>query len=74
MLVLGPLFFVQEKGIFGLDVSNFIIEPQKIMLQIFELEEFFFERGNDCVFVVGLSLIEQSSCSEVSVHLPMEFD
>lgn len=74
MLVLSSLFFVQEEGILGLDVGNFIIESQKIMLQIFEFEEFFFEGGDDSVFVVGLRLVEQSSCSEVSVHLPIEFD
>jgi len=51
MLILCSFFLVKEEGVFRLDVGNFIIESQKIMLKILELEKLFLEGGDDSIFV-----------------------
>ena len=51
MLILGSFFFVKEQGILGLDVSNLIVQSKEVVFEVFEFEEFFFERGDDCVFM-----------------------
>ncbi len=73
MLVFSPFLLIEQQGVFGLDVGDFIIKAQKIMLEIFELEEFLLEGSNDCVFVLGFSLLQQTVGRKVSIHLLIEF-
>ena len=43
------------------------------MLEIFELEELFLEASYDGDFVLGFSLLQQTVCCQVSIHLLIEF-
>ena len=73
MLVLCSFFFVKKQGVFGLNIGDLIVESKEIVLQVFELEEFLLEGGNDCVFVLGFGLVQEACGCKVSVHLLMEF-
>ena len=39
------------------------------MLEVFELEKFLLQGGNDSVLVLRLGLLKQSSSGEIAVHL-----
>ena len=51
MLVLSSFFFIKEERVLGLDISNLIVQSEEVVFEVFEFEEFFFERGDDCVFM-----------------------
>lgn len=73
VLILSSFLFVEEQGVFGLDVGDLVIEPQEVMLKVFEFEELFFEGGDGCILVCGLGVIEKSSGGEVAVHVLLLF-
>ena len=51
MLVLGSFFFIQEESVLRLDISDLIVQSKEVMFEVFEFEEFFFERSNDGIFM-----------------------
>jgi hypothetical protein len=71
MLILSSFLLIQEESVFRLYGSNFVIQPEKVVLEIFEFKQFLLERGNDCIFMLRLCLV-QSSCVEVSEHFSLE--
>jgi len=51
MLVFGSLLLVEQEGIFGLDVGHLVIEPQEVMLKVFEFEKLLFEGGDGSILM-----------------------
>jgi hypothetical protein len=51
VLVFCSFLFIKKQGIFGLDVGHLVIEPQEVMLKVFEFEELLFEGCDDSVLV-----------------------
>ena len=73
MLIFSTLLLVKQQGILGLNCGHLVIEAQEVMLEILQLEEFFLKGRDDCIFVLGLSLVKKVGSCKVAVHdFPIE--
>ena len=43
------------------------------MLEVFKFEKFLLERGYHGIFVLRVSLLKQSGCSKIPIHILIEF-
>lgn len=72
MFILCALLLIQEKGVFGFNVGDLIVQSKEVMLEVLQLKKLLLQRGNDCILVLGFSLVKQASCGEITVHLLIE--
>lgn len=72
MLVFRPFFLIKHKCILGLQMSDFIIEPDEVMLEVLEFKELPFEGGDNIVLMVGVAVIVGDLASEIFGHFYIE--
>lgn len=70
VFVFSAFLLIEEESVLGLNVSDFIVQPEEVMFEVLQFEKLLLEGGDNGVLVLGLSLVKQAGGSEVSVHLP----